>query len=94
MADIGFIWDEAKYHRVLARHSVRFHEVVAAFDDSNGHEVQDPTGPSDRWVWVGKSTSSRLLVVVYSDEELPLYRLITAFDANELWREAYENELR
>ena len=87
--DIGFIWDESKYRKVVVDHDVRFYEVVAAFDDQNGYETLDPAGHMDRWVWVGRTLSDRVLVVVYSEEELPLYRLITAFDAEGKWLDEY-----
>lgn len=78
--DIGFIWNKDKYQEVRKKHRVRFYEVVAAFDDPNGYEIQDPTGHIDRWVWIGATAAGRVLTVTYSDEDLPLYRLITAFD--------------
>ena len=79
--DIGFVWDEEKYQEVQAAHQVRFFEVVSAFDDPNGYEITDSTGHEDRCMWVGSTFAGRLLAVVYSEEVLPLYRLITAFDA-------------
>ena len=33
--DSGFLWDIKKRDAVLRKHDVRFHEVVAAFDDPN-----------------------------------------------------------
>ena len=78
--DIGFIWDKDKYQEVRKKHRVRYYEVVAAFDDPNGYEIQDPAGHIDRWVWTGATAAGRVLTVTYSDEDLPLYRLITAFD--------------
>jgi uncharacterized DUF497 family protein len=87
--DIGFVWDEHKYRKVVADHDVRFYEVVAAFEDVSGFEAPDPAGHVDRWMWVGQTDAGRLLVVIYSEEELPLYRLITAFDAEGAWRDEY-----
>jgi uncharacterized DUF497 family protein len=87
--DIGFIWDEEKYGKVSAEHNVRLYEVVSAFDDQDGYEVPDPAGHVDRWMWVGKTVHDRVLVVIYSEEDLPLYRLITAFDAEGKWLDAY-----
>ena len=78
--DIGFIWNKDKYREVQGKHRVRFYEVVAAFDDLNGYEIQDPTGHIGRWVWIGATAAGRVLTVTYSDEDFPLYRLITAFD--------------
>lgn len=79
--DIGFLWDADKYEEVKRKHRVLFYEVVSAFEDPNGYEIADPAGHEDRWMSVGKTVDNRLLAVVYSDEELPVYRLITAFDA-------------
>ena len=79
--DIGFIWDKDKYQEVQRKHKVQFYEVVSAFDDPNGQEILDPTGYADRWMWIGTTVNGRVLTVIYSEEDLPLYRLITAFDA-------------
>ncbi len=87
--DIGFVWEETKYLEVLEKHNVRFYEVVSSFDDDNGYETPDPAGHEDRWLWVGATVENRILAVVYSEEELPLYRLITAFDAEEAWLNEY-----
>jgi uncharacterized DUF497 family protein len=88
--DIGFVWDENKYQQVMADHNVRFYEVVSALDDQYGYEIPDPAGHVDRWMWVGKTVHDRVLVVIYSEEELPLYRIITAFEAEGSWRHAYD----
>ena len=79
--DIGFIWDEDKYQEVQSKHGVQFYEVVSAFDDPNGYETPDSTVHEDRWVLVGMTASGRVLAIVFSDEDMPIYRLITAFDA-------------
>ena len=79
--DVGYIWDEDKYEEVQRKHNVQFYEVVSAFEDPNGYEIADPTGHDDRWMWVGKTVDNRVLAIVFSDEELPIYRLITAYDA-------------
>lgn len=88
--DIGFIWDEHKYRQVSTEHNVGFYEVVSTLDDQQGYEVSDPAGHEGRWMWVGKTVQDRVLVVVYSEEELPLYRIITAFEAEGSWRYAYD----
>ncbi len=62
---------------------------MAAFDDRNGYEVADPKGFEDRWLWVGQTPWNRVLTIVYSEEELPLYRIITAFDAEGKWLDEY-----
>lgn len=88
--DIGFVWDENKYRAVVEKHGVQFYEVISAFDDPNGYEVPDPYGYEDRWMWVGRTVSDRPLAVIYSEEDLPLYRIITAFDAEGRWLDEYD----
>ena len=87
--DIGFVWDENKYREVQEKHQVQFYEAVSAFDDPNGIEVSDLSGYEDRSRWIGATASGRVLVVVYSDEDVPLLRLITAFDAIGSLRDEY-----
>ena len=79
--DIGFVWDQTKYEKVVRDHGVHFYEVVAAFDDPDGFDSQSLIEHEERWVWIGKTLWDRLLVIVYTDEDLPVYRIITAFDA-------------
>ena len=83
--DIGFIWDENKYKDVQSKHGVQFREVIFAFEDPNGYESPDPAGHEDRWVQIGMTTGGRVLAVVFSEEDLSIYRLITAFDAERRW---------
>ena len=87
--DIGFIWDEDKYQEVQRKHNVQFYEVVSAFDDPNGYEIPDPAEHEGRWMWIGITAGDRLLAIVFSEEDLPLYRLITAFDAERRWLDEY-----
>ncbi len=87
--DIGFVWDENKYREVQEKHEVQFYEAVAAFDDPNGFEVPDPGGHEDRWMCIGITAEDRMLAVIYSEEDVPLLRLITAFDATGNLRDEY-----
>ena len=87
--DIGFVWDERKYTEVRQKHKVAFYEVVSAFDDENSYELPDPAGHEDLLLLVARTVTRRVLVVVFSEEDLPLYRLITAFDAEGRWLDEY-----
>ena len=87
--DIRFIWEDNKYKEVQSKHGVQFYEVVSAFDDPNGYETPDSTVHEDRWILVGMTASGRVLAIVFSDEELPIYRLITAFDAERKLSDEY-----
>ena len=88
--DIGFVWDEDKYKEVQDKHQVRFYEAVSAFDDLKGCEIADPAGHEDRWMWIGATFSGRVLALVYSEEDLPLYRFITAFNAKGILLDEYK----
>jgi len=87
--DIGFVWDEKKYQTVVKEHNVKFHEVVAAFDDPNGIVIPDPVEHEERWAWIGRTPWDRLLAVIYTEQDLPYYRIITAFDAEGRWHDEY-----
>ncbi len=89
MADIGYVWDEDKYELVQQKHGVLFWEVVSAFEDIDCYEDEDPQGNEGCWMLVGRSTSDRILRIIFSDEEFPLIRLITAFDAEQEYRDEY-----
>lgn len=89
--DIGFVWDEDKYALVVEKHDVTFHEVVSCFDDEAVLEVDDPQGHADRFMLVARTASQRVLQIVVSESELPIYRIITAFDAAGAWLDEYSN---
>lgn len=88
--DIGYVWDVTKYEQVRGKHGVHFDEVVSTFDDPDGYEELDDSGEEYRYSWVGKTRNARLLVVIYTEEELPLLRLITAFEAEGRWIDEYQ----
>ena len=87
--DIGFVWDEKKYKEVQKKHNVQFYEVVAAFDDPDGYEIPDPQEHEDRWMYIGSTRNDRVLSIIFSEEELPIYRLITAYDAERRFVDEY-----
>lgn len=89
--DTGYVWDEDKYQKVLKKHGVMFHEVVDVLEDPNGFEQPDEVQwAEERWLWVGQTSTGRILLVVYSEEDLPLYRIITAFEAEGRWVNEYK----
>ncbi len=87
--DRGFVWDEEKYDEVRKKHNVQFYEVVSAFEDPNSYELPDPTGNLDRWMLIAQTVNGRILSIICSDEDAPLYRLITAFDAARSYIDEY-----
>ena len=92
--DIGFIWDIDKYQEVQRKHKVQFYEVVSAFDDPGGYDGPDPQGYPDRWMFIGKSVTNRILVVIYIPEDAEIHRLITAYEASQEIRNGYDRRSR
>lgn len=89
--DVGYVWDEEKYRKVQEKHGVMFSEVVDALEDPDGFEqIDEAQWGEERWIWVGKTNTGRILVIVYNEEDLPLYRIITAFDAEGRWVDEYK----
>lgn len=89
--DIGLLWDENKYQLVRQQHDVAFHEVVSCFEDDRVLEVDDPQGHPDRFMLVAQTPAQRVLQIVVSERDLPVYRIITAFDAARAWLDEYQN---
>ncbi len=90
LSDIGYIWDELKFALVQQEHDVEFYEVIQAFEDPHALDEPDPQGNWGRYMVIGRTLSQRILQIIYSDEDLSLTRLITAFDANDYWSTLYE----
>lgn len=89
--DVGYVWDQDKYEKTKKKHNLTFAQVVSALEDPKGFEYSDEVSwEEERWLWIGKTTGGRYLLVVFTDEDSPLIRIITAFDAEERWVEQYE----
>ena len=65
---MGFEWDAAKADANFRRHSVRFEEAKAVFDDPYAITIADhEADPSEeRFVSVGMGALGRVLTVVYA----------------------------
>lgn len=90
--DVGFLWDEQKEATTREKHSVNLEEAVEAIMDPVHLYEHDPQGNWGRFIVVGQTRTGRLLQVITSDEELPIIRLITAYDAESRWRREYEQQ--
>ena len=62
-----FEWDDKKKSRNLDKHSVSFEEARTVFFDDWAVEYYDPdhSKDEDRFLMVGRSVKSRMLVVSY-----------------------------
>jgi uncharacterized DUF497 family protein len=87
--DIGYVWDEAKYALVQEKHGVPFAEVVDVMESLEAMHDHDPQDNPGRYMAVGETKVGRLLQVIYTDEDWPLYRIVTAFPASKEWEDEF-----
>jgi len=87
----GFEWDDAKAKRNLRKHGVSFEDAVTVFDDPMAVTRDDPDhlGDERRFLTIGSSRASHLLVVCHSDRPERI-RLISARKANRRERRYHE----
>ena len=88
---VRFEWDPRKAAANLRSHGVSFAEAVTVLDDEHALTRQDPDAHEEqRFVTLGLSDVAKLLVVVYMYREPDVIRMISAWKANKLQRELYE----
>jgi uncharacterized DUF497 family protein len=83
-----FEWHDAKAHTNLRKHGVAFTDAVTVFLDPRAIDAPD-LEHLERFVVIGRATSSRVLFVVYA-ERLDRVRLISAREASPSQRRTYE----
>ena len=91
---IRFEWDPAKARRNVRRHGVSFEEATTAFDDDFSMTMPDPIHSigEERFILLGQTNRSRLVVVVFTDRQADIasIRLISARLADQGERHDYE----
>jgi len=90
---IKFDWDENKNKANRKKHGIWFEEAQSVFDDLGGRLFLDleHSDHEDRFVLIGYSGSSRLLVVVHCLRESgSIIRIISARKATKKERAFYE----
>ncbi|WP_082021273.1 BrnT family toxin [Chromohalobacter japonicus] len=92
MSHIAFDWDPRKDATNRTKHDVSFHEAKTAFTDEFGRLIADPdhSEEEDRFILLGTSIHSRLLVVCHCVREGDTIRIISARKANKRERKIYE----
>ena len=67
---MSFEWDDAKAEVNRNKHGVGFAEAATAFQDPNALELMDEDNSDDenRWILVGLSAKSRILLVVFVEK--------------------------
>ena len=74
---MDFEWDDNKADSNLKKHGVRFSEAVTVWTDESALEMHDPdhSDEEDRWIRLGYSNQTRILVVVFCERvEVPNFR--------------------
>lgn len=75
-----FDWDDYKAESNKKKHGVSFAEAATAFSDPNAIEFLDEknSDKEERWVLVGISSKSQVLLVVFVEREEKIIRIISA----------------
>jgi uncharacterized DUF497 family protein len=89
---LRFSWDPRKAAGNLRKHGVSFEEAVTAFGDPLSLTIRDAehSGLEDRFVLLGLSANSSLLVVVHAERGDDDIRIISARLASRRERTQYE----
>ena len=92
MNHFTFGWDPRKDAVNRNKHGVSFDEAKTAFTDEFGRLIADPdnSDEEDRFILLGTSIHSRLLVVCHCVRKGEHIRIISARKANKRERETYE----
>lgn len=74
-----FEWDKQKAKSNLSKHGISFEEAQTVFDDPLYVDFYDPdhSEDEDRYIIVGESSNSRVLLVSYTERDDKI-RLISA----------------
>jgi uncharacterized DUF497 family protein len=75
-----FDWDDLKAELNKRKHGISFAEAATTFSDSNALEIFDnkSSETEDRWILVGRSIKSHMLLVVFVEREGNCIRIISA----------------
>ena len=87
-----FRWNGEKASRNLRKHGVSFEEAATIFGDALSSAIPDPAHSTyeERFAILGSSSRGRLLVVVFTETEEDVIRIISARRATTRERKNYE----
>jgi uncharacterized DUF497 family protein len=86
--DIGYVWDELKLEETNSKHGVSFAEVVDVLEGR--YVVGADRVHHERLIAIGSTNAGRILTIVFTEEDSPLTRIVTAFEASREQRLIYE----
>ena len=89
-----FEWHPAKAESNLSKHGVSFDEASTVFDDfmQMHHDDDIHSIGEQRFICIGMSDQSRLLMVVYLEKPENLIRIISAREATRREANDYESQ--
>ena len=92
MSDLAFEWDEKKSASNRKKHGITFEEAKSVFSDQFARLIPDPdhSDEEDRFILLGTSIHSNLLVVCHCERSDNCIRIISARKAVKKEREIYE----
>lgn len=93
MSHLSFEWDPNKDTSNKRKHGVSFDEAKTVFSDEYARLIADPdhSEDEDRFILLGTSIYSRLLIVCHCLREGEVIRLISARKANRREKKIYES---
>ena len=96
MGDYFFEWDPDKAANNVRKHGVTFEEATHVFEDPrqlDRHDDEHSSLDEDRWVTIGRSRQTILVVVHTFDEHMRqvTVRIISAREATPNERRQYED---
>ena len=93
MDDLKFEWDSDKSISNIKKHGVSFDEAKTVFTDEYARLIGDPdhSQDEDRFLLLGTSIESNLLVVCHCIREAESIRIISARKAGKQERKVYED---
>jgi len=94
LGDMVFNWNEEKAEKNALKHGVTFEEAATAFGDADAqiYDDEEHSGDEERFVLLGYSKISRLLIVCYCyrGSNDSIIRIISARKATSHERQKYE----
>jgi len=92
----NFIWNSEKEKLVINARGITFKEAAMATTDPHAIRGSDELHyPDEERQWtLGVSPKNRLLLVISTEQEGPLTRIITAWEAGKEDKELYEKTIR
>ena len=92
MSQLSFEWDEKKNASNKKKHGISFDEAKTVFTDQFARLIADPdhSDEEDRFILLGTSINSRLLVVCHCIRSNDSIRIVSARKADKDERTIYE----